>query len=188
MVREAGGDAPPPPEELRVTEALDQASVTHAVSLVGDAFGVPADAQPFMAPAFNSDTSRVWLGTVDGVPVATAAAVVSGGFCGVYAVATAADARGRGYGAALTWAATRFRSDLPAVLQASDLGRPVYERLGTRRSSCASAGAVSVVADGPGIRRRQAPLARNGTPEYCWRARGPCPESLGTGRSGFRHG
>jgi hypothetical protein len=41
-----------------------------------------------------------------------------------------AGARGRGYGEAVTWAATQVGSGLPAVLIASDPGRPVYERMG----------------------------------------------------------
>ena len=45
-------------------------------------------------------------------------------------MATAADARVRGYGEALSWAATLFRPDLPATLQASDLGLPIYRRMG----------------------------------------------------------
>jgi hypothetical protein len=38
----------------------------------------------------------------------------------------------RGYGEALTWAATRCRTDLPSTLQASSMGRPIYERMGFR--------------------------------------------------------
>jgi hypothetical protein len=38
--------------------------------------------------------------------------------------------RGRGFGAAITWAATLAQPELPAVLIASDDGRPVYERMG----------------------------------------------------------
>ena len=45
-------------------------------------------------------------------------------------VATRPGYRGRGIGAALTWAATVARPDTPAVLVATDDGRPVYERLG----------------------------------------------------------
>ena len=130
MIREAGGDHPPVPDELHIVEALDAAAVAQASSLLGDAFGVPPDAQPFMDPAFNAEDARIWLGAVDGLPVSTATAVVAGGFCGIYAVATSPDARGRGYGEALSWAATGFRPDLPATLQASDMGRPVYERMG----------------------------------------------------------
>ena len=45
-------------------------------------------------------------------------------------VATLPDARGHGYGEAVTWAATLAAPEVPAVLIASDLGRPVYERMG----------------------------------------------------------
>ncbi|MDP9327096.1 MAG: hypothetical protein M3P10_02695, partial [Actinomycetota bacterium] len=49
-----------------------------------------------------------------------------------YGVATLAEVRGRGYGEAVTWAATRCRPSLPATLQASDMGKSVYERMGYR--------------------------------------------------------
>lgn len=39
-------------------------------------------------------------------------------------------ARGRGAGAAVTWAATLADPEVPAVLVASDDGRPTYERMG----------------------------------------------------------
>jgi hypothetical protein len=39
-------------------------------------------------------------------------------------------ARGKGYGAAITAHATQVAPHLPAVLQASDSGQPVYHRLG----------------------------------------------------------
>jgi hypothetical protein len=45
-------------------------------------------------------------------------------------VGTLPVARGRGVGAAVTWAATAVDPSRPAVLIASDPGRPVYERLG----------------------------------------------------------
>jgi len=47
-------------------------------------------------------------------------------------VATLPEARGRGYGEAVSWAATLCRPELPATLQASSMGRPVYERMGYR--------------------------------------------------------
>src|SRR5207247_7897 len=73
---------------------------------------------------------RVWTGTVDGRAVSTSTAVVSDGFVGVYNVATAADARGHGYGEALTWAATLSDPSLPAVLESSPMGQPIYSRMG----------------------------------------------------------
>ena len=45
-------------------------------------------------------------------------------------VAALPAARGRGVGAAVTWAATLCQPERPAVLVASDDGRPVYERMG----------------------------------------------------------
>ncbi len=49
-------------------------------------------------------------------------------------VATIEAARGRGYGTAMTWAAIADAAPGVeiAVLQASALGRPVYERMGFR--------------------------------------------------------
>ena len=74
--------------------------------------------------------ARLWIGFVDGHPVATAAAHAAAGVNDVEMIATLDGSRGRGYGAALTWAATTSDPTLPAILIASDLGRPVYERLG----------------------------------------------------------
>ena len=59
--------------------------------------------------------------------------VTAGGAAGIYNVTTVEAARGRGIGAAMTVAAVRHGADLGfdlATLQASTMGRPVYERLG----------------------------------------------------------
>jgi hypothetical protein len=74
--------------------------------------------------------THFFTGCVAGRPVATAAGHVAAGVNLVEMVATDPQARGSGYGEALTWAATRADPELPAVLLASDLGRPVYERMG----------------------------------------------------------
>lgn len=132
MLRPAGGEARSAPPELEIVEVDDDRSATEAASLL-TVFGTPSDAVVgTISPSLNSETFRVWLGRVDGRPACIAAASVSHGFVGVYAVATAEGFRGRGYGEALTWTATMFRPDLPATLQASPMGRPVYERMGYR--------------------------------------------------------
>jgi GNAT superfamily N-acetyltransferase len=71
-----------------------------------------------------------WVGFVADRPVAAASAWVAHGIVDVTLVATIPDARRKGYGEALTWAATRVDPTLPAMLLSSDDGRPVYERMG----------------------------------------------------------
>jgi GNAT superfamily N-acetyltransferase len=73
---------------------------------------------------------RYFLGYEADQPVCVALAYPGDEVIGIYCVATSPDARGKGYGAAITDAAAQTAPQLPAVLQASDMGRPVYERIG----------------------------------------------------------
>ena len=77
----------------------------------------------------------LYLGLVEGVPVATAMRATSHRIAGIYNVATVPAYRRRGYGEALTWWATLDGVDagcLGAYLQTSDAGLPVYRRMGYR--------------------------------------------------------
>jgi GNAT superfamily N-acetyltransferase len=100
--------------------------------LIDGSFGARAAPGSLLTPACLDERLRVWVGYVEHRPVTTATAYVDERFVGVYAVATTPEARGHGYGEAITWAATLCRPDLPATLQASELGRPVYARMGYR--------------------------------------------------------
>jgi GNAT superfamily N-acetyltransferase len=88
------------------------------------------------AIGFAEDAPEIhFVGWRGGDPVATASLVVTGGAAGIYNVTTVQPARGRGIGAAMTAAAVRAgreRGMAIATLQASTMGRPVYERLGFR--------------------------------------------------------
>ncbi|HYC59995.1 MAG TPA: GNAT family N-acetyltransferase [Thermoanaerobaculia bacterium] len=69
----------------------------------------------------------------DDVPVATSSVHIDGDLAGVYFVATLAEARGRGIGAAVTRESMRFAGDsgaTRAALQSSDIGFNVYRSLG----------------------------------------------------------
>jgi hypothetical protein len=83
-----------------------------------------------LAPGLLGGPTRVWLAHVDGEPVAVAAAHRAAGATLVEYVAALPAARGKGAGAAVTWAATLADPEVPAVLVASDDGRPTYERMG----------------------------------------------------------
>jgi ribosomal protein S18 acetylase RimI-like enzyme len=76
---------------------------------------------------------RNWIAFLDGVPVAAAALFDGAGVAGIYNVSTVPEARGRGIGRAVTAAALAegvARGRRTAALGASDLGYPVYRRLG----------------------------------------------------------
>jgi GNAT superfamily N-acetyltransferase len=73
---------------------------------------------------------RMFVGLVDGRVVTGATSIVAHGVNHVEWVATLAEARGKGFGEEITWAATLADPTLPAMLIASDMGRPIYERMG----------------------------------------------------------
>lgn len=132
MVRDAGGPSPAPPNELSIVEADDQTTLRDAEALIDEVFEARSAPGSLLALECLDERFRVWVGYVGDRPVTTSTAYVDDAFVGVYAVATAPGARGRGYGEAITWAATLCRPDLPATLQASDMGLPVYTRMGYR--------------------------------------------------------
>jgi ribosomal protein S18 acetylase RimI-like enzyme len=74
-----------------------------------------------------------YLGYWEGKPVATAGLFCAAESAGIYHVATLPEARGRGIGTALTsalMAEGRARGYEVAVLIATDMGIPIYRRLG----------------------------------------------------------
>jgi ribosomal protein S18 acetylase RimI-like enzyme len=85
-------------------------------------------------PGFADDAPLVnYVAALDGEPVAVAALFDSAGVAGIYNVATVPEARGRGYGRAVTAEAIAegVRRGLRiAALGSSPLGFPVYRRLG----------------------------------------------------------
>ena len=81
------------------------------------------------------EDAAAFLGLQDGRPVSIAMTLVSDGVAGIYWVGSLIEARGRGLGRAVTASATnagfQLGADL-ASLQASHMGRPVYEAMGYR--------------------------------------------------------
>ena len=99
-------------------------------------FNVPLDwfsevfdaAMPVERPRFSC-----WAGYLDGLPVATAACVRTGGTLGLYNVATAPGYRKRGFGEAITRHVASANADAETlVLQSTSHGLGLYERLGFR--------------------------------------------------------
>ncbi len=135
MLRPARTPLPAAPPELHVVRVSDDRTAHDYEYTL--AHGYPAlQMQPvqgvtILTPACRAATGwHHFVGYVDDRPVTAGSAYVDDLLVRVDNIATLDDARGRGYGAAITAAAVAVDPSKPATLIASDLGRPVYERLG----------------------------------------------------------
>jgi GNAT superfamily N-acetyltransferase len=121
--------------ELRLARDADVLR-DHAV-VAAHGFGLPeAVAIAFIgAELWMRDGATVYTGYADGRPVTSGFSFRSGETLGIFTIATEPDARGRGFGTAMTG---RLIEDgagegcTHVALQASRMGRPIYERLGFR--------------------------------------------------------
>ena len=127
-------DAPALPDGVEVTRA-SVADLERVRQILAEGFGMPIEvAQTLISePLLDADDTAVVIGLLDGRPMTTALVHVSGHAAGIYNVATLPDARGRGVGAAATWAAVMAGREFGAehaTLQSSASGYPVYSRMG----------------------------------------------------------
>jgi GNAT superfamily N-acetyltransferase len=131
MVRPPGGTAPAPPDGLTIVPVTDQATLDDFVRTLVTAYPMPgADGTPLTDARVLGGPIRLFVGYLDGVPVATSGARLGHGIVDIEWVSTLPAYRGRGIGAALTWAATLTDPSAPATLIASDDGQPVYQAMG----------------------------------------------------------
>ena len=125
----------PRPDGLEIVPVTDAAAVEAFDLTMIEAYPVPEmhGRRYFGDGVLEADGWHMWLAMLDGEPVGTAAAHVNETFVDVEWISARPECRGRGVGAALTWAATLVAPELPAMLIASDPGQPVYERMGYLR-------------------------------------------------------
>jgi ribosomal protein S18 acetylase RimI-like enzyme len=127
------GPLPEAPPDL-VIERVGRANLDAFLTATEAGFDMPRSLAAQLYPIAFTEDERVhaFVGSLSGVPVATSLAVRTGDTVGIYSVATVPEARGRGIGTAMTWHLLRDADPgwTLAVLQASDMGRPVYERMG----------------------------------------------------------
>jgi GNAT superfamily N-acetyltransferase len=123
--------------ELEIRRVTDAAGIEAHRQTVTAGFGSdPAVAQgTACVELLDRPECVVYLGFADGDPVVSGLGWRTGRTVGVYSIATIESARRRGYGAAMT---ARVVADGMivgcdvAALQASEMGRPIYQRLGFR--------------------------------------------------------
>ena len=128
------GDESPPPAGFEVV-VVDDYNLAAYGDVLAAGFGMPRELVEMVLghDMVRLDGFTAFLGLLDGEPVATSAVYLSEDTAGVYNVATLEAARGRGIGAAITWAAALHglhAGSRRSVLQASQMGEPVYARMG----------------------------------------------------------
>lgn len=137
MVLTDMGAQSPSPEGLDIRGAATRAEFDEHVETLALGFDMPlSSARAFLSPrTLAIPDLRFYTGYADNVPVATSALFVSHRTAGIYNVSTHPDHRGRGIGEAMTRRCVRDGAAagcLIASLQASEMGKPVYERIGFR--------------------------------------------------------
>ena len=135
MLRPANTPLPATAPGLRIVRVDDDQTAHDFEHTL--AYGYPAvQMQPVKETSILTAAARTaprwhhFVGYVDDRPVTAGSAYVDQHLLRVDNIATLEDARGRGYGLAITAAAIGVDPTKPATLIASDLGRPLYERLG----------------------------------------------------------
>jgi GNAT superfamily N-acetyltransferase len=128
------GATPPRPPALDIVQVHDTETLADFERTLIEAYPVaemqPVVPQSFLHPDVLATDWRLFVGYLDGRPVATAGAFVTPAMTMVELVSARPETRRSGIGTALTAAATTTEPDRPALLIASDLGRGAYERLG----------------------------------------------------------
>lgn len=129
----------PWPEGLTVTRVANEKMLAEWIRPAGTAFGLASDKwSRYLAvfSAFGFEKGALmhsYLGSVAGSPVAISQSFLGWDVVGIYGVATLSEYRGRGLGKALTVAPlreARARGYRYGILQSTEMGNPVYDRLG----------------------------------------------------------
>lgn len=122
---------------LDVMQAATDGDFAEFFRIVCEVFHFPvAAARTLFSPELlHRPDVAFFVGYVDGVAAATSTLVATHGAAGIFNVATMPEYRGRGIGEAMTWQCVRRGVEMGcsmATLQASMMGRPIYERMGFR--------------------------------------------------------
>ena len=134
----------PLPRGLTIRPADEPRDLEACVRIAASTFRIDETLVPRLVdiergmPADHRDNTVAFLGRIAGKPVATSMLFTSAGVAGLYFVGTLPAARGRGIARAMTVHAMREgreRGYRVGTLQATEMGLPVYRRLGFREHS-----------------------------------------------------
>ena len=126
--------------ELTIQPVENRPTLAEWTSVFVRGYGVPeVMTSPILTLVESMGTNlpfRYYLGSLNGKPVAASTLFLGAGAAGIYSVATLPEARGQGVGSAMTLTPlyeARNMGYRVGVLQSSDMGYRVYERLGFQR-------------------------------------------------------
>jgi GNAT superfamily N-acetyltransferase len=133
--------SPGRPPALDVLEVADSGTLELWRQAVDRGFGWPSygardvadNLEYFFATGDSQRRFVAYVGVAEGAPVASSLVFFGAGVAGIYHVSADPDHRGRGLGSAITRAPlveARSRGYRVAVLHATEMGYPVYRRLG----------------------------------------------------------
>lgn len=133
------------PSDLRIERVADERGLEAFARAFVEAFAAPDAAgrawvDATRALGVGTSPWDLYVGRLGRRPVATTILFCGAGVATVLGIGTVADERGRGVGAAITLAAlddARARGYRYAVLFATELGAPVYRRIGFRDANAA---------------------------------------------------
>ncbi|MDB4433499.1 GNAT family N-acetyltransferase, partial [bacterium] len=124
-----------PHRDLEVRRVRSSEELKHFQETAVTGFGLPAEAGPIFLTRhfFELPNVRLYVGYLEGRPVCTSSLVATGEVAGIYWVATLEGFRRWGLGEAMTWEAVKGGVEMGcelASLQASEMGRGLYVRMG----------------------------------------------------------
>jgi GNAT superfamily N-acetyltransferase len=122
-------------EGLEIRTVRDRQALQHLLRIDEEAFGIAIDVsrRMFTERLLAATEVELYVGYMDAQPIAISALIAAQRIAGVANIATLASHRGRGIGEAMTAHVIKRGRDFGCVvasLQASDMGKPVYERMG----------------------------------------------------------
>lgn len=127
----------PLPAGLKIIQVENAESLKQWIHVASIGFEVAEEFEQvwydFFAEAVFELPFRTYLAILDGQPVSTSQLFLSGGVAGIYNVTCVPEARGQGIGAVITQIPlldARAMGYRVGILQSSELGYPVYRRLG----------------------------------------------------------
>lgn len=127
----------PLPPGLEIQQVEDRESLRTCGDTMADGFEIPENIRGGWRELIDgygmSSTRRWFLGSLDGEPVAVSLLVLHEDVAGVHNITTTPVARRKGIGTAITREPLQIAKDVGydvAVLEASEMGLPIYRRLG----------------------------------------------------------